>query len=60
MKAIICKNEHYTATAVSWIGKVDAEIRELLYQQEHRKVKDRYATGKFYANNFKKSKRKKK
>lgn len=32
----------------------------MLYQQDHRKVKDRYASDKFYMNNFKKRKMKKK
>lgn len=31
--------------------------QEIMYQQKHRKVKDRYASSKFYMNNFKKNKR---
>lgn len=34
------------------------EMQEIIYQQNHRKVKDRYASSKFYMNNFKKNKRK--
>lgn len=30
------------------------------YQQKHKKVKDRYSSNKFYANNFKRNKRRKK
>lgn len=42
------------------IEKMQAEISEKLYQIDHRKVKDRYASSKFYMNNFKKGKTKKK
>ena len=33
---------------------------EIEYQQKHKKVKDRYSSTKFYANNFKRNKRRKK
>lgn len=33
---------------------------EIEYQQKHKKVKDRYSSNKFYANNFKRNKRRKK
>lgn len=29
------------------------------YQEKHKKVKDRYSSNKFYANNFKKNRKKK-
>lgn len=34
------------------------ESTEEAYQKKHRKVKDRYASSKFYMNNFKRNKRK--
>lgn len=34
------------------------KMQEIIYQQDHRKVKDRYASSKFYMNNFKRKKRK--
>lgn len=33
---------------------------EIEYQQKHKKVKDRYSSNKFYANNFKRNRRRKK
>lgn len=57
MNAII---EKYMIKDVCEVEKGQAKIREMLYQQDHRKVKDRYASDKFYMNNFKKRKMKKK
>lgn len=52
--------EKYTMRDAYEIEKMQAEIGEMLYQHDHRKVKDRYASAKFYMNNFKKRKMKKK
>lgn len=42
------------------LDRMEAEINETLYQQAHKKRKDKFGSKKFYANNFKKSKIKKK
>lgn len=52
--------ENYTLHDVREIENMCARLNELSYQQKHRKVKDRYASEKFYMNNFKKRKMKKK
>lgn len=41
------------------IGKEIAKMNEEMYQFNHRKRKDRYASSKFYMNNFKRRKQRK-
>ena len=41
------------------LEKLASDLNEQAYQMKHRKVKDRYASPKFYMNNFKRKKRRK-
>lgn len=41
------------------VSKERAEMNEKAYQFNHRKRKDRYASSKFYMNNFKRRKQRK-
>lgn len=50
----------YDKAAMVEMFKHIYEHREYMYQMNHRKVKDRYASSKFYMNNFKHKKGKKK
>lgn len=51
---------YYDQTAMEEMFKQIYEHQEHIYQMKHRKVKDRYASTKFYMNNFKHKKGKKK
>lgn len=51
---------YYDQTAMDRMNRIMQECNEIMYQQKHRKVKDRYASSKFYMNNFKHKKGKKK
>lgn len=44
---------------VKSISRSIAQINETMYQIGHRKVKDRYASSKFYMNNFKRNRKRK-
>lgn len=44
---------------VSNFSKICYGSYEREYQEKHKKVKDRYSSNKFYANNFKKNRKKK-
>lgn len=46
-------------SSLSELSKMCCDSDEVEYQQKHKKVKDRYSSNKFYANNFKKNKRRK-
>lgn len=45
--------------SLSELSEMCDDSNEVEYQQKHKKVKDRYSSNKFYANNFKKNKRRK-
>lgn len=45
--------------SLSELSKMCDDSNEVEYQQKRKKVKDRYSSNKFYANNFKKNKRRK-
>lgn len=49
----------YTYEDLKEVEKSANKMYEIMYQQKHRKVKDRYSTGAFYANNFKHDKKSK-
>ena len=50
---------YYDQSAMDRINKFIQVCNETSYQMTHRKVKDRYASTKFYMNNFKHKKGKK-
>lgn len=55
-----CTEESRTMSeAMSELIKMSCGIAEIDYQMKHRKVKDRWSSSKFYANNFKKNRKKK-
>lgn len=53
--------EHFNnfSTSLSELSKINFGGTEEDYQKKHKKVKDRYSSNKFYANNFKKNRRRK-
>lgn len=51
---------YYDQSPMNRMLKIMQECNETSYQMAHRKIKDRYASTKFYMNNFKHKKGKKK
>lgn len=51
---------YYDQSPMDKMLKIMQACNEMSYQMAHRKVKDRYTSNKFYMNNFKHKKRKKK
>ena len=56
----IAENFNSINASLTKLSKITYGCNEEEYQKKHKKVKDRYSSNKFYANNFKKNKRRKK
>lgn len=53
----IVENFNSIDSSLTELSKITYGCDEEEYQKKHKKVKDRYSSNKFYANNFKKNKR---